>query len=144
MIPEKRIYPMLFRTLAFGVALVLASPVGAANLPPAPTMPAFGSTASQLYHVCAEATHDSDLICQSFLAGIWEASRIISLGQHMSGDKQPSLCTPSVIPIPVRELVAIYNRWAEGHPNNLEAAAGAAAMLAFGDAFPCSLPSASR
>jgi hypothetical protein len=145
MIPEKRIYPMLFRTLAFGVALVLVSPASAANLPPAPTMPAFGSTASQLYHVCAEATHDSDLICQSFLAGMWEASRIISLGQHMSGDNQPSLCTPSVIPIPVRELVAIYNRWAEGHPNNLEAAAGAAAaMLAFGDAFPCSLPSASR
>jgi hypothetical protein len=135
---------MPLRTLAFGVALAQASPAGAANSPPAPTMPAFGSTASQLYHLCAEATHDSDLICQSFLAGIWEESRIISLGQHMSGDKQPALCTPSVSPIPVRELVAIYNRWVEGHPNSLEAAAGAAAMFAFGDAFPCPPQSASR
>lgn len=135
---------MLLRTLAFGIALALASPAGAANSPPAPTMPAFGSTVWQLHHVCTEATHESDLVCQNFLAGIWEASRIIALGQHMSGDKQPSLCTPSVRPIPVQELVAIYNRWVEGHPNNLEAAAGAAAMLAFGDAFPCPLPSASR
>ena len=135
---------MLLRTLAFGVALALAQPVGAANSLPAPTMPAFGSTASQLNQVCVEATHDSDLICQSFLAGIWEASRIISLGQHMSGDKQPSLCTPSASPIPIRELVAIYTRWVDGHPNNREAAAGEAAMFAFGDAFQCPQPGTSR
>ena len=128
---------MLLRTLVFGVALALGQPVWAANSVPAPTMPAFGSTAAQLYQVCVEAAHDSDLICHSFLAGIWEASRIMSLGQHMSGDKQPSLCTPSRNPIPVRELVAIYTRWFDGHPTSGEAAAGAAAMLAFGGAFPC-------
>ena len=144
MAKEERIYSMLLRGLAFGFVLGLVLPAGAASSVPAATTPAFGSTALELYHVCGEAKPESEIVCQSFLAGIWEASRIIAVGQHMRGDRWPSLCTASVSAIPVRELVSIYNRWVEGHPNNLDGAAGAAAMIAFGDAFTCPSESSRR
>ena len=82
-----------------------------------------------------DACESSDIYCRGYLSGFhdtWEAWRAYLAYQR---DEEPSACIPTGVS--ASQLVSVFKKYMEEHPEALHIPAHANAIRAFIDAFDC-------